>query len=70
MFDKCACGRDNRYVHFVNGDEVYSCNKHIVCPTYDELEERIRELNKEIALLEQDKFKLMETITDLLLKRD
>jgi hypothetical protein len=34
---KCNCGRDSRYLHKVGEEEVMSCNKHIVCPTYEEL---------------------------------
>lgn len=36
----CGCGNPVRYSHFRDGVEVMSCNKHIVCPTYDELIER------------------------------
>lgn len=36
----CGCGNTLRYSHFRDGVEVFSCNKYIVCPTYDELIER------------------------------
>lgn len=54
---KCNCGKPGRYSHFQGDVEVLSCNKHIVCPTYNELVEHmeslkteIRELNEEITL--------------------
>jgi hypothetical protein len=33
----CGCGNPTRYSHVVKGIEKMSCNKYIVCPTYDEL---------------------------------
>lgn len=62
MFGKCNCGRDIRYSHFQQGVEVGSCNKHIVCPPYDELEEQIRMLRQEICQLGKDKETLIKTI--------
>lgn len=37
MNEKCNCGKETRYMHNVNGDQVFSCNKYGVCRTYDEL---------------------------------
>lgn len=34
---KCNCGQEARYAHVTNGVETASCNKYMVCPTYDEL---------------------------------
>jgi hypothetical protein len=45
----CGCGRQIRYSHFKNGVEVGSCNKHIVCPTYDELSENLRIANNKLS---------------------
>lgn len=36
-FEKCNCGKEVRYEHIVDGERVGSCNKHVVCPPYDEL---------------------------------
>lgn len=46
---KCNCGRDVRYTHIVDGKEFWSCNKHILCPTYDELIEEVRNGRLELA---------------------
>jgi len=34
----CGCGRSLRYMHFQDNKEVMSCNKYMVCPTYEEQE--------------------------------
>ncbi len=36
---KCNCGLPVRYSH---GDNIFSCNKYAVCPTYNELLESTR----------------------------
>ena len=33
----CNCGKTIKYSHL---DGQYSCNKHVVCPTYEELADR------------------------------
>lgn len=34
----CGCGKPLRYSHMLpDGTERMSCNKYIICPTYDEL---------------------------------
>ncbi len=43
----CGCGRKVRYSHFKGGEEVMSCNKYTVCPTYDELQKIYLTLNRE-----------------------
>jgi hypothetical protein len=57
---KCNCGRPVKYAHIKDGGgHVMSCNKHIVCPTYEELvktnQELTRELYKKCALLDKIK---------------
>jgi hypothetical protein len=42
--DCCNCGKPVRYTHLNNGEVVGSCNKHRVCPTYEELLEQINKL--------------------------
>lgn len=42
MEDRCNCGHRNRYSHFSTNEdggreEVMSCNKYRVCPTYDDI---------------------------------
>lgn len=44
----CGCGGRLRYTHFKDGKEVMSCNKYIVCLTYNEQLERIKELSNEM----------------------
>ncbi len=42
---KCPCGKDGRYFNIDKiGNQVMSCNKYSVCPTYDELEQTYKEL--------------------------
>jgi len=43
----CGCGREVRYSHIKDGKKVMSCNKRVVCLTYDQQFERIRELKSE-----------------------
>lgn len=50
----CNCGRPGKYIHFIDGKEVDSCNKRIVCPTYDELVDYNRDLNLEIKILQDN----------------
>lgn len=38
----CGCGRGVRYSHMQDGEMVMSCNKRVVCPTYDQLRERMQ----------------------------
>lgn len=62
--NKCNCGRPVRYTHMKVYGVVMSCNKHTVCPTYDELvktnQELTRELLKKTALLDKIKSVLVE----------
>ena len=44
----CGCGGKLRYSHFVDGKEVMSCNKYVVCLTYDEQFRKITELTNEL----------------------
>jgi len=38
IFSECNCGKPSRYLHTdEDGNQVYSCNKYYICPTYDEL---------------------------------
>ena len=62
MNNLCNCGRETRYSHIVNGKNVESCNKHFVCPTYDELIEHNRELNMQIAIQQKENKLLMDVI--------
>lgn len=61
---KCNCGRPVRYTHMKVDGVVMSCNKHTVCPTYDELvkinQELTRELYKKTALIDKIRFMLVE----------
>lgn len=45
-FNKCNCGREVRYSHFKDGNKVMPCNKHQVCPTYEELENQLKSLRR------------------------
>ena len=49
MTQLCNCGREVRYSHMVDQKMVGSCNKHVICPTYAELEDRVREGRLELA---------------------
>lgn len=70
----CNCGKPSRYIHMNNDTVASSCNKHFVCPTYDELvkknQELTRELHKKSALLDKIKSVFVDlgvqnvTITD------
>ena len=40
----CGCGREFRYSHFKDGEELMSCNKRTICLTYDEQREKLTEL--------------------------
>ena len=44
----CGCGGKLRYSHFIDGEEVMSCNKYAVCLTYQEQFEKINSLNNEM----------------------
>jgi hypothetical protein len=46
----CNCGDPVRYSHIVNGQTVGSCNKYIVCPTYEELLKQ-RDWNQKRAMI-------------------
>jgi len=41
----CGCGRELRYSHFKDGVEVMSCNKRVICMTYDEQQGKLNHLN-------------------------
>lgn len=49
--NKCNCGRDVRYSHFVDGEEIGSCNKHRVCESWDSQNKRIAELETKYSEL-------------------
>lgn len=44
MNDKCNCGKEARYVFFVNGEHVGACNKNGLCKSYEELEAENKKL--------------------------
>ena len=44
----CGCGEGLRYRHMVDGKEVMSCNKHIVCLTHSEQFQTITRIGKEM----------------------
>lgn len=46
MTDKCNCGNPIRYSH----KDGNSCNKYVICPTYDELR-REHEYYRRISLM-------------------
>lgn len=62
--EKCNCGKPARYMHMKVDGEVMSCNKHTVCPTYDELVKTNQELTSELymtsALIDKIRFVLVE----------
>lgn len=44
----CGCGCPGRYVQIAaDKSEIYSCNKHQRCPTYEELRCEVRDLQIE-----------------------
>ena len=45
--DKCNCGREWKYIHL--DSEELSCNKYSVCPTYGELENKVKELKTDLS---------------------
>ena len=63
MFDKCNCGKEARYFHLVNGEDVVSCNKYKICPPYEELEHDARKYKK-LA------WELIDIANDLSMYRD
>lgn len=48
-FGICGCGEPNRYNHLRDGVEVMSCNKYIVCPTYQECITEISKLRAKVS---------------------
>lgn len=42
MSDLCNCGKPTRYSRMVDGEERSSCNKHMMCATYEQLRERLQ----------------------------
>lgn len=47
---KCNCGRPARYIRMnSDGVETVTCNKHMVCPTYNELVDANKELTKKLS---------------------
>ena len=48
IIDKCNCGRNARYYH---QDGRMSCNKYLICQTYDELSSTLKETNSDLWLL-------------------
>lgn len=61
----CNCGRQLRY-HSSRG---LSCNKYSVCPTYSELEDRVKEINAAFNQLKEAndalKFELGQNVLEL-----
>lgn len=43
----CGCGEGLRYSHRVDGKEVMSCNKHIVCLTHSEQLQQLKKIGNE-----------------------
>jgi hypothetical protein len=35
---KCPCGKEGKYLHFIGGEQVISCNKYNICKSYDDLQ--------------------------------
>lgn len=58
--DYCNCGKTVRYTHIKNGEAVGSCNKHRVCPAYEELLEQVdkmriyRDIARTLAVYRED----------------
>lgn len=49
MIEKCNCGRPAKWSSGIN--EPSSCNKHKLCPTYDEIEKELELLKSRYSLL-------------------
>lgn len=62
---KCNCGRDGRYTHYdtETGNTAISCNKHIVCPPYEELEQANKDLVSDLS-------RLLKAAVDVTLHRE
>lgn len=45
--EKCGCGRDSRYRL---GNDLYSCNRHKRCLSYEEQEDLIKKLSYENSI--------------------
>ena len=68
-FGLCNCGQRNRYSHFTTLDdgtreEVMSCNKYVVCATYEQLQDRLAETQHELSVAK----KVLDNITVRLAK--
>jgi len=60
----CNCGKEVRYMHRApDGTDNMSCNKRVICPSYEEL----YETNKELV---SDLFKLLSSAGDVLTYKD
>ena len=51
----CNCGREGRYMHMIKGEQKFSCNKYVICPTYRELEEANKKIMAENSKLKNIK---------------
>lgn len=47
----CGCGRPAKYTSFIDNKFVGSCNKYGRCPTYEELEYKLKQLKAEFDSL-------------------
>jgi len=62
MSDKCGCGKRLRYSHFKEDrTEVMSCNKYVVCMTYDEQRNKLETINAEMLRYKTALTKIVET---------
>lgn len=48
----CGCGNEGKYVHIIDGKEIYACNKYARCLTYDEQFKKIEELSDKLMKYE------------------
>lgn len=58
--EKCNCGRGLKYYH---SEGRMSCNKHLVCPTWDELYTTLQETQRNY-------WELIKAANDLLVFRE
>ena len=49
----CGCGEEGKYVHIIDGKEVYACNKYKRCLTYDEQRNKIQKLSSKLLRYER-----------------
>ena len=47
----CGCGREVRYSHFRDGNQVMSCNKRTICLTYEQQDKELIEVQRKYRQL-------------------